>query len=80
MHSTEYIELIEYLDQRFSQIPTKAYLDNKLAELEGRLTTNDLKSDYKITRLAEILKTKNVINESEFKELGDIKLVPQSQK
>ena len=61
----DFSELIEYLDDKFqnidkqfAQLPTKSYLDDKLADLEGDLIKKLRKEDEKVNRLAEILKQK----------------------
>lgn len=85
-------ELIEYLDEKFqvigskfealenqiSHLPTKAYLDDKLADLEGGLITKLRKEDEKVNRLAEILKEKKVLSENDIAELQRLQVFPKS--
>jgi len=79
-----YSELIEYLDEKFqaidnkfAQLPTKSYIDDKLADLEGGLVTKLRKEDEKVNRLAEILKAKNVLSESDIAELKKLQVFPR---
>ncbi len=67
------ITLLEYLDDKFDQVPTKAYLDEKIAELEGKILTGDLKNEYRINRLTEILKKKGSLTEIDYETVIGIK-------
>ena len=80
----DFSELIEYLDDKFqnidkqfAQLPTKSYLDDKLADLEGDLIKKLRKEDEKVNRLAEILKQKDILSDSEIRELDDLKVFPK---
>jgi predicted transcriptional regulator len=64
----------DVLEKRLDDMPTKTYIHNILAELEGRYTTMHLKSGYKVTRLAEILVNKGIIASHDLKELDQIPL------
>jgi hypothetical protein len=55
-------------------LPTKSYLDDKLANLEGGLIAKLRKEDEKVNRLAEMLKQKNLLTESDIKELGQLQV------
>lgn len=46
------------LDEKISQLPTKAYLDDKLSDLEGRF-------NLKFNRLTDILQNKKILNKSD---------------
>ncbi|GEM_PF-5237462 len=61
----------EVLEMRMDGMPTKSYANNIMAELEGRYTTMYLRSEYKSTRLAEILASKGVIAAHDLKELNE---------
>ena len=80
----DHTELIEYLDQkfqaiedRFSQLPTKSYLDDKLADLEGGLVTKLRKEDEKLNRLAGMLKEKKLLNDADIAELQRLQVFPK---
>ena len=82
--NNDFGELIAYLDEkfqaveeRFLQLPTKTYLDDKIANLEGGLLTKLRKEDEKINRLAEILKERGVLKESDIKELEHLQIFPK---
>jgi hypothetical protein len=79
----DYSELIEYLDEKFqdidnkfSQLPTKGYLDDKMANLEGGLHVTLRKEDEKINRLTQILREKKVLSDSDVSELKELKVFP----
>lgn len=69
----DFLELIEYLDKKFAQIPTKEYMEARiearLIELESKLFPLPKKAHARIDRLTEILVNKNVLTESEANEL-----------
>ncbi|MBI4050765.1 MAG: hypothetical protein HY396_02200 [Candidatus Doudnabacteria bacterium] len=60
-----------------AQLPTKTYLDDKLADLEGGLLPKLRKEDEKINRLAEMLKEKKVLSESDIAELQRLQVFPK---
>lgn len=67
----------ERIEKQISQLPTKSYLDDKLAELEGGLISKLRKEDQKLERLVEMLKQKDVLTENEQKELAELKVFPK---
>ena len=80
----DHTELIEYLDRkfqaiedRFSQLPTKSYLNDKLADLEGGLVTKLRKEDEKLNRLAGMLKEKKLLNDDDIAELQRLQVFPK---
>ncbi len=80
----DHTELVEYLDEkfqaiedRFAQLPTKSYLDDKLADLEGGIITKLRKEDDKLNRLAEMLKDKKVLSETDIAELKKLVVFPK---
>lgn len=86
----DFSELIEYLDEKFQEVatkayvdekiaplPTKSYLDEKFANLEGDLIVKLRKEDQKINRLAEILKQKNILSDSDLLELAQLRVFPK---
>ncbi len=71
---TQQDEMFKQIDLRISQLPTKAYVDNKIADLKGELKGEMVagfeKTHAKIDRITDILKYKNIITDSEHEELG----------
>lgn len=68
------------LDGKVVQLPTKSYLDDKVANLEGGLITKLRKEDEKINRLAEMLKDKEVLSDSDIQELQQLEIFPKEPK
>lgn len=68
------------LEQVKSQMVTKSYLDDKLADLEGGLVAKLRKEDTKMNRLIEIMKKKSLLSKSEVKELNEFKIFPKFTK
>jgi hypothetical protein len=62
-----------------NQMVTKAYLDDKLADLSGDLVTKLKKEDEKVNRLLDILRMKNVLSDSDIKELSNLMVFPKKQ-
>jgi predicted nuclease with TOPRIM domain len=60
------------LEAKLDDLPTKTYIDEKIASLWAI----DVKEDQKVNRLAEMLKNNRVITEDQFSELGKYKLFP----
>src|SRR3989344_6629990 len=67
---------VSSLEDKVSQLPTKSYLDDKLADLEGGLITKLRKEDQKMNRLVDMLKQKEVLNDSDLKELKNLQIFP----
>lgn len=65
------------LDQVRSEMVTKSYLDDKLADLEGGLIAKLKKEDIKMNRLIEIMEKKSLLSRAEIKELNQIKVFPK---
>lgn len=65
------------VDNQFSQLPTKSYLDDKLVDLEGDWMKKLRKEDEKVNRLAELLKQKKILTDSELSELANLKVFPK---
>lgn len=63
--------------ERIDQLPTKAYLDDKIANLEGTLIVKLRKEDEKLNRLAEILRNKNILSDSDIAELANLQVFPK---
>lgn len=59
-----------------SQMVTKSYLDDKLADLEGGVVTRQRKEDHKVNLLIEFLKKKKILGKSELKMLREIQVFP----
>lgn len=62
---------ITSLNGKVAQLPTKSYLDDKIANLEGGLITKLRKEDEKINRLAEMLKDKEVLSAQIFRSFSN---------
>lgn len=62
------------LEGKVNQLPTKTYLDDKLANLEGGLITKLRKEDEKVNRLAEMLKQKKILTDADLAELGQLQV------
>jgi UDP-N-acetylglucosamine 2-epimerase len=69
------------IDQRFdnidgniSQLPTKAYLDDKLADLEGRLNVKLRKEDSRVGKLTKILHNKKILSGKDISELDNLQV------
>jgi len=60
-----------------SEMVTKSYLDDKLANLEGGLIGKLRKEDAKINRLIEFLKEKNILGKQELEELKEYQIFPR---
>lgn len=67
---------ITNIENKVAQLPTKSYLDDKLADLEGGLITKLRKEDQKMNRLVDMLKQKNVLNDTDLKELNNLQIFP----
>ena len=65
------------LNKLKTQLVTKDYLDEKIADLRGDLVLIIRGEDKKIMKLVEILSRKNILNETEQHELITMKPFPQ---
>lgn len=65
------------LDAKISQLPTKSYLDDKMADLEGGLVSKLRKEDDKVNRLSEMLRTKKVLTDIDMEELKKLQVFPR---
>ncbi len=70
---------IEELRTVVSRLPDKAYLDDKLADLEGSVIVRQRKGDQKINLLVDFLRRKNILGEGEVKMLDEIQVFPKIQ-
>lgn len=61
------------LEAKVDELPTKAYIDNKIANYWGGSQTQLVAHAHKVNRLTEILKKNQVITEDQFQELGQYK-------
>ena len=59
-----------------SQMVTKSYLDDKMAELEGGVIVRQRKEDKKVNLLIELLQSKSVLAETDVKQLKEIQVFP----
>src|SRR3989338_4051390 len=65
------------VNDEIAQLPTKSFLTDKLANLQGDLTTKLRKEDEKLNRLADILRQKNIISDRDIQELGNLVVFPK---
>ncbi|OGE73776.1 MAG: hypothetical protein A3I07_02350 [Candidatus Doudnabacteria bacterium RIFCSPLOWO2_02_FULL_42_9] len=65
------------LNQIQTQMVTKTFLTDKVADMEGGLITKLRKEDEKVNKLAEILREKDVISDNDIKELGNLVVFPK---
>ncbi|OGE80986.1 MAG: hypothetical protein A3H72_00920 [Candidatus Doudnabacteria bacterium RIFCSPLOWO2_02_FULL_48_8] len=68
---------LQAIHDKLEQLPTKSYLDDKIANLQGDLTTKLRKEDEKVNRLADILRQKNLISDNDIQELGNLVVFPK---
>ena len=72
--------LRQHVDARLgkveSQMVTKSYLDDKMAELEGGVIVRQRKEDKKVNLLIELLQSKSVLAETDVKQLKEIQVFP----
>lgn len=70
----------EILDKKITPLPDKAYLDDKLADLEGSVIVRQKKEDKKVNLLIEILKEKKILLDDEVSMLQEFQIFPQAPK
>ena len=79
--STEVDKRFDKVDKRFNKIEstmvTKDYLDDKLTDLRGDLVVLVRKEDFKVKKLVDILKKRNLLNDTEFNEIMSMEPFPQ---
>ncbi len=59
-----------------SQMVTKSYLDDKLAELEGSVIVRQRKEDHKVNLLVELLRRKSILQDDDVRQLQEIQVFP----
>lgn len=59
-----------------SQMVTKSYLDDKLAELEGTVIVRQRKEDQKVNLLIDLLQRKSILAETDIRQLKEIQVFP----
>jgi hypothetical protein len=62
-----------------SQMVTKSYLDDKVADLEGGLVVKLRKEDEKVNRIIDLLKRHKVVPLDELKDLDNLQIFPRIQ-
>lgn len=62
---------------KISQLPTKAYLDDKLADLEGGMISKLRKEDEKVNKIIALMKKHKLVPEQELAELDDLNVFPK---
>jgi len=65
------------LEEMRSQMVTRSYLDDKLAELEGTTVVRQRKEDQKLNLLIDLLHSKAVLYDAEVAELQEIQVFPR---
>ncbi|PIS42207.1 MAG: hypothetical protein COT24_04670 [Candidatus Kerfeldbacteria bacterium CG08_land_8_20_14_0_20_40_16] len=66
------------LERVDSQMVTKSYLDDKLADLEGGLITKLRKEDQKMNLLVEIMRRKSLLTKADVKLLDEFRIFPKT--
>ena len=69
-------ELKSEIGEIKSQMVTKVYLDDKLADLEGVTVVRQRKEDQKVNLLIEMLKEKGTLTDEQTNQLKGIKVFP----
>lgn len=59
-----------------SEMVTKSYLDDKLADLEGSVIVRQRKEDRKVNLLIDFLKKKKILGKQEVKMLQEFQVFP----
>ena len=62
-----------------SQMVTKSYLDDKMADLEGGFVVKLRKEDEKVNRIIDLLKKHKVVPANELKDLDNLQIFPRIQ-
>jgi hypothetical protein len=62
-----------------SQMVTKSYLDDKLADLEGGVISKLRKEDEKVNRIISLLKKHKVVPPAELEDLDNLQIFPKIQ-
>lgn len=60
-----------------SEMVTKSYLDDKLADIEGQLIGKLRKGDNKVNRLIEVLHNKSVLSNEDVARLNEFQMFPK---
>ena len=68
---------LEQVHKEIAQLPTKTFLSDRFANLEGDLIKKLRKEDEKVNRLAKIIKDRKVLTELDIKELGNLQVFPK---
>lgn len=68
---------LNQLHEAVAQLPTKSYLDDKLANLEGDLIKKLRKEDEKVNRIAQLLKEKQIFTDKDVTELQNLQVFPK---
>lgn len=66
------------LDKIESQMVTKSYLDDKLADLEGTVVVRQRKEDQKVNLLIDLLRRKSVLEKADVDQLQEFQVFPRS--
>lgn len=64
------------LEKTVANLPTKAYLDDKFADIEGVMVVRLRKEDQKMNLLISFLAEKNVLGKREIEELKKLQVFP----
>ncbi|MCX6745491.1 MAG: hypothetical protein NTX00_00560 [Candidatus Parcubacteria bacterium] len=62
-----------------SQMVTKSYLDDKLADLEGGVISKLRKEDEKVNRIISLLKKHKVVPQADLDDLDNLQIFPKIQ-
>lgn len=75
------VELTDVQKQLYNidaSMVTKAYLDDKLADLEGSVIVRQRKEDQKVNLLIDILQRKSILESTDIQTLKQIQVFPPS--
>lgn len=64
------------IDKMKSEMVSKSYLDDKLADLEDLVVVRQRKEDKKLNLLIDFLRKKNILRENEIEALKEFQIFP----
>jgi len=73
----QFEELRSEMAKMRSEMVTKSYLDDKLADLEGGMVSNLRKEDNKVNKLLKLLETKSILSGEEVRSFDEYQLFPR---
>ena|SRR3989339_731875 len=73
----QFEELRSEMAKMRSEMVTKSYLDDKLADLEGGMVSNLRKEDNKVNKLLKLLETKSILSGEEVRSFDEYQIFPR---